>query len=252
MVDAPGPASIVFVRGCQLSCKYCYNIDLRDPNQGLEQSDVLKLIQNTQQEHPQGGHYNTVDWLIFSGGDPLGRFNPGPVNNLDFKNLFTLRIAEAAKKIGLKIGYYTTGITDYLPNLFREGLIDFINIDYKHMNIDEICIQEIPHINAESYLYYLMETIQYLYSAYSENQLEYLHLNTVLCKSFHNKEIFQEMKKKLWTVIPEIPILLKRDFSKTLQWVLTSFYNDSNNIPTLGNLTSDEAFSEEEIKQLLI
>jgi pyruvate-formate lyase-activating enzyme len=233
LVDAPNSCAIIFSQGCTFSCKYCYNIELRNFNSdGFSFEEIINKIQSLLKINPKGKEYNTVDWLILSGGEP-------------FSNPDINKILEFAKKQKLKTGIYTSGISSSLREYLDLNLIDFLNIDYKHYNMkylgDEV----------ENYLFDLIPNIEYAYNRYLNSKLEYLYLNTVICKSIHTKEVITDMKNILLEFDINPPILYKRDYSKNFGWILTSFFNDNDKIPTLGNLTIKESVSEQELKLLI-
>jgi len=257
LIDAPEPCAIVFVKGCPLSCKYCYNIELRKVSSGLNLIEIITNISKLQDINPSGEKYNTVDWIIFSGGEPFPQM-PG------FKQIFskdsntisrdTLYLLNLAKDKGFKTGIYTIGLSKYFKEAIKENLLDFVNIDYKHFSLESVEIHKRERANyfVSAYLKIIMENIQEAYSSYSDSRLEYLYLNTVLCKSTHNKDTFKIMREWVDKTIPDIPIFLKRDFSKKLGWILTPFFNDNNKISTLGNLTSNEIIPDSEVESWLI
>jgi pyruvate-formate lyase-activating enzyme len=242
LVDAPGPCALIFSRGCNLSCKYCYNIDLLDTSKGLTYNEVLTNINNLISTNPKGEQYSTVPWIILSGGEPLSQTNS--IDN-------NINILEYSKKLNLKTGIYSNSFFNlHLMDIIQEGLVDFVNLDFKHTDLNIVLNNDIK----SNYLKKFKSALETAYVEYSNSNLEYLFINTVVCKSFHNKEIILSMKKEITEIIPDIPILFNRNYSKNkIGWVITPFFNDHNKIPTLGNLDYDtEKYSEQELKELLI
>jgi pyruvate-formate lyase-activating enzyme len=239
LVDSPSTCSIIFCRGCNIKCKYCYNLDLFNTNKGFNKKEILEKIKSLQDKNPKGEKYTTVNWLIISGGEPLdGDF-------LKFKDI--IDFLSIAKEINLKTGLFTSGFSNLdFKELLNYHLLNFVNIDYKNIN-NKIYNKENPSYTR------VLDSIENAYNFYSNFELEYLYINTVLCKSFHTKEIIQQMKTSLNEIIPNIPILYERNYSHTLGWILTPFFNDNNKLKTLGNLDFDkEKLSLSEIKNLLI
>jgi pyruvate-formate lyase-activating enzyme len=252
LVDAPDSCAIIFCRGCNLTCKYCYNLDLLNINlikSGLLAEDIIQKIQALQSINPKGKPYTTVKWLIISGGEPAK-------NSAVYINTIISFLKEA-KKIGLKTGIFTNGISRTLPTLLDTKLLDFVNIDFKHIDINQILKVHIGtewsawfnNDNTKSSLYSNIEKAYYYYNNY---ELDYLYINTVVCKSFHTKEVLSEMKEKLNEIISNIPIILKRESHIKLGWVLTPFFNDNNKLLTLGNLDYNiEKISKSELQNIV-
>ena len=192
LIDAPGPCAIIFCRGCSVNCRYCYNIDLLNTTSGISSSEILKNINLIPSTNSQGKIFNTVSWLIISGGEPLEKNNIEKFNEI--QNFLWI-----AKELGLKTGIYTSGFSNiYLKELINNNLLDFVNIDYKYIN-NNIFLKE-------NNLQENLSTIKDTYLLYLKSKIKYLFINTVICKSFHTKEIILEMKSSIKDIIPDIPI----------------------------------------------
>jgi pyruvate-formate lyase-activating enzyme len=239
-VDAPGPCAIVFCRGCNLQCKYCYNVDLFNTNKGLDLNNIIEKIKNIKEINPKGEQYNTVQWLILSGGEPFSQ----KVNDS------TMNLLVIAKRQGLKTGIYTNGLEYDFQQAIDENLLDFVNLDFKHWNTSFNLDKNINYINR------WLHAATTAYEAYMHSKLEYLYFNTVVCKTIHSKDdlikMYDLLKKRFETKFENLPILEKK-FEEKFGWVLTPFYNDYGKLPTLGNLDYEkEKMFYNEIKQLLI
>ena len=125
LVDFPGKvAASYFLRGCNLRCPYCYNVEL------IKSDSVLKNLsaeKNSDFKSPVEvlehlyKRKNVLEGFVISGGEPL--LNPA-----------TPLLIKEAKKMGYKIKLDTNGT---LP-LMLESLIlnsdtrpDFIAVDIK-------------------------------------------------------------------------------------------------------------------------
>jgi pyruvate-formate lyase-activating enzyme len=242
LVDAPDSCAIIFCRGCNFTCKYCYNLDLLNTSKsGLLAEDIIEKIQSLQSINPKGEPYTTVKWLIISGGEPAK-------NSITYINTI-ISFLEKAKKIGLKTGIFTNGIFPTLSTLLDTKLLNFVNIDFKHIDTNKILKFPERSNSTKNFLY---SNIEKAYNYYSNHKLEYLYINTVICKSIHSTEVLSEMRKKLNEIIPNISIFLKRESNIKLGWILTPFFNDNNKLPTLGNLNYNiEKISETELQNIV-
>jgi pyruvate formate lyase activating enzyme len=245
LTDAPESCAIIFFHGCNLRCKYCHNPSLVEYdsmlNYDYQEDALLKEIGNLQGINPKGEKFNKVKWLIFSGGEP---FLLSEVRG----NKGIFKFLNKAKNQGLKVGVYTNGVSQNLCRAISENLIDFVNIDFKHIDISKVSTP-IPN-----YIDRLQRSIEATYKSYVDYKLEYFFVNTVVCKSMHTSEDLKNMRNWLDNIMTNASILYERDYSKfTNGWVLTPFNNDFNKNPTLGNLDyNNEKLSIDEIKQMLI
>ena len=117
-VDFPGlVAGSFFLKGCNLRCPYCYNINLVTPSQktDLELDSIQDLFNHL--EKRQG----ILTGLVISGGEPL--LNP-----------YTPLIIKKAKSLGYKIKLDTNGTLPAELSYFLEApelRPDFLAIDIK-------------------------------------------------------------------------------------------------------------------------
>lgn len=125
LVDFPGKvAASYFLRGCNLRCPYCYNVELIKSDLGLKNLSVEKTPDFKSPVEVLEHLYkrkNVLEGFVISGGEPL--LNPA-----------TPLLIKEAKKMGYKIKLDTNGT---LP-LMLESLIlnsdtcpDFIAVDIK-------------------------------------------------------------------------------------------------------------------------
>jgi pyruvate-formate lyase-activating enzyme len=226
-VDAPGSAAVIYTKGCNLTCDFCYNIDLLDPKKfsdGLNDMQILENIANLEKVNEKTGKkYNVVDWLIISGGEPF-------VSDLYVLHNFIIK----AKLKNLKTGIYTNG---YFPNDLRNLMpyLDYVHIDFK---------------DPESFEY-VMIAIDDCYKAFNDKKLQYLILNTTILKSRHTLECLLKMKALLKDYNPQV--ILQKDLkNQNFIWTLTPFYNNNDKINTLGGLASNnESYNEDELKIII-
>jgi pyruvate formate lyase activating enzyme len=227
LVDAPNSAAVVYTKGCNLTCDFCYNIDLLDMNENendLNDIDILKKIANLEKVNERTGKkYTIVNWLIITGGEPF------------LTNIRTLQqFLYKAKLINLKTGIYTNGYFSKLLNELIE-VLDYVHIDFK----DDDSFKNIQ------------KSIELSYDFYKKKHLKYFIINTTILKSVHSIEHLQNMKDKLKKFNPKI--MLQKDLkNQKFVWTLTPFYNNNDKIQTLGNLSSiNESFSDSELQNIL-
>lgn len=121
LVDFPGRvAAAIFLRGCNLRCPYCYNVELVLPqstetpaNSGL--CSLGELFSHLEKRR------NVLTGLVVSGGEPL-------VNPL------TPEIIKKAKSLGYKIKLDTNGtLPEKLEQLLNDDALrpDFVAMDIK-------------------------------------------------------------------------------------------------------------------------
>ncbi|HDL21008.1 MAG TPA: anaerobic ribonucleoside-triphosphate reductase activating protein [Nitrospirae bacterium] len=114
LIDYPEKISaIVFMQGCNFRCPYCHNRELVHPHlfkEPIPQNEILSLL-----EHRKG----LLEGVVVTGGEPLLQSDLA-----DF-----LREVRA---MGYRIKLDTNGSEpDRLERLLKEGLVDYIAMDYK-------------------------------------------------------------------------------------------------------------------------
>ncbi len=116
-VDYPGRvAGSFFLKGCNLTCPYCYNINLvKDSGSDEELNTVSELFAHL--EKRQG----ILSGLVISGGEPL--LSP-----------YTPLIIKKAKELGYKVKIDTNGtLPEKLEELMNDDILapDFVAMDIK-------------------------------------------------------------------------------------------------------------------------
>jgi len=232
LVDSPtGSAAVVYTCGCHLSCPYCFNPELRQFNSGnFDKKQIIKKIKSLQivpDPIVNGSEiFNTVEWLIISGGEPLD----APSNEL-------VEIINVGAETDLRIGFFTSGYNIHqFKQIIDQTDIEYFHIDYKGLENDKETL----------------ESIEYLYERFcSRYNHMYIHINTTIMRSFHTEEKLFEMKKKLMKILyknKNIPIFInKPDTSdRLLFWTLTPISINHQNTLTKLNYIKD-GFLEEDL-----
>ena len=113
-VDYPGKiASVIFTRGCNLSCNYCHNFSL------IEERIVSTSIQPEEVFAFLSKRKGMIDAVVVSGGEPTLQ-----------KNLHAF--IEELKAMSLLVKLDTNGTNpDILRSLLEDELLDFIAMDLK-------------------------------------------------------------------------------------------------------------------------
>ena len=103
--------AICFTKGCNLRCPFCHNPDLVLSKDGTDKTDeFLEYVKNRS---------SMLDGVVISGGEPLIH---------DDIYDFISKI----KSLGLKVKLDTNGMfPKRLSKLLRDGLIDYVALDYK-------------------------------------------------------------------------------------------------------------------------
>jgi pyruvate-formate lyase-activating enzyme len=221
LLDSPSSCSILFFPGCNLDCIYCYNLDLirnKEYQSDLTIDESIDYIHSLK-HLGSNGEFLTVDWIVFSGGEP----------SLYPEELKVL--SEEAHKVGLKVAIYTNGTK---PNGIRGLNLDFVNIDYKWREYGPGQLDSI------------FETIGIC------KEVEYLRINTTLLRTVHTYEYLKDMRDLLLPIY-DPGIIIPRHSINTLPkrcWTFESFFNDGDKIKTLGKVSSTESLSFKEIQEL--
>lgn len=122
LIDYPGHIStVVFTRGCSLSCPYCYNVDFRKhKGKIIDQEKVIEFIKN------KNKNKKWITAVVIIGGEPTEQ-----------KDLF--EFCEQIKKLGLKIKIDTNGHNyKLLKKIVDNNLVDYIAMDVKIQIINNI------------------------------------------------------------------------------------------------------------------
>lgn len=120
LLDFPGhTAAIVFTRGCNFRCSYCYNYGLVDGSvdisQDLSTDDVLDFLNERKQ---------LLTGVVITGGEPTIQ-----KDLIDF--------LKQIREIGLDIKLDTNGsFPDVIESIIEQKLVDYIAMDIKTMPDD--------------------------------------------------------------------------------------------------------------------
>ncbi|MFH1332526.1 MAG: anaerobic ribonucleoside-triphosphate reductase activating protein [archaeon] len=111
-VDYPDRvSSVVFLRGCNFRCPFCFNTDLVDgPSQEVEVDFIVDSIKKN----------NLIDAVVITGGEPA----------LQSDALFEL--CSKFKQLGLLVKVDTNGsFPEVIKNLIDSKLVDYVALDVK-------------------------------------------------------------------------------------------------------------------------
>ncbi|MDD5586889.1 MAG: anaerobic ribonucleoside-triphosphate reductase activating protein [Alphaproteobacteria bacterium] len=111
LLDYPGEtACVAWFAGCNLRCVYCHNPDIVE---GRGERDVEELLAFLKKRA------GLLSGVVFSGGEAT--YYPGLAD-----------LMRQAKELGYKVKLDTNGARpDVLADLLREGLLDYVALDYK-------------------------------------------------------------------------------------------------------------------------
>ena len=150
-VDGPGIRFIIFLKGCNLRCKYCHNADTWDPNsEDMRTADeILDFAERYR------GYWGEDGGITVSGGEPLLQID------------FLLELFKKAKERGINtcIDTAVQPFTRQEPffSKFNELLkyTDLMLLDIKHIDRDEhIKLTGLPNDNIKDCFEYLSEVGQ--------------------------------------------------------------------------------------------
>ena len=182
-VDYPGHlAGSFFLKGCNLRCPYCYNLDLV---LGTHKNGALNTIEElfAHLEKRQG----ILQGLVISGGEPL--LNP-----------YTQIIIKKAKSLGYKIKLDTNGtLPDELEAFLNDDELrpDFIAMDIKTSPAryaTEICNKTSPFFGKTEYFENQIKKCAALVASLSPENREY---RTVLVPPLVQKTDIKKMSELL-------------------------------------------------------
>lgn len=219
-VDFPGLlAGSFFLKGCNLRCPYCYNINLVKENSPSEElSTVNELF--THLEKRRG----ILQGLTISGGEPL--LNP-----------YTKIIIKKAKELGYKVKLDTNGtFPEKLEELLHNPELkpDFVALDIKtslskYKNL--ICGEQSIYKNIENFF---EENITKSIKLISELPADQREFRTVLVPGL----IEIEDIKKIATILPEDAL-----------WQFAQFRNENCLNPDFNKILP---YSDKEVEQMVI
>ncbi|WP_408069909.1 pyruvate formate-lyase-activating protein [Butyrivibrio sp. JL13D10] len=147
-VDGPGVRFIIFLKGCNLRCKYCHNADTWNP----ESNDLRSAEELLDKAERYRGYWGDEGGITVSGGEPLLQID------------FLLELFKEAKSRGINTCIDTAAepFTRQEPffSKFRELMeyTDLLLVDIKHIDNDEhIKLTGKPNENIKDCLQYLSE-----------------------------------------------------------------------------------------------
>jgi anaerobic ribonucleoside-triphosphate reductase activating protein len=118
MIDFPGKiASVFFLQGCNLKCRFCYNHSLigQKTNEEISWTEIQSFLCDRQ---------GFIEGVVFSGGEPC--IQPGLLNAM-----------QEVKELGFQVALHTNG---FFPEVVEEAInkkiVDFIAIDIKALYRD--------------------------------------------------------------------------------------------------------------------
>lgn len=126
-VDGPGIRFVIFVKGCNMRCRYCHNVDTWDPH-----SDDMRTAEELlDQAERYRSYWGKEGGITVSGGEPLLQIN------------FLLDLFQKAKVRGINTVIDTAGqpFTREEPffSKFQElmKVTDLLLMDLKHIDTEE-------------------------------------------------------------------------------------------------------------------
>ncbi|SDB59795.1 pyruvate formate-lyase-activating protein [Butyrivibrio sp. INlla16] len=148
-VDGPGVRFIIFLKGCNLRCKYCHNADTWNP----ESNDLRTATEILDKAERYKGYWGDEGGITVSGGEPLLQLD------------FLLELFKEAKARGINTCIDTAAqpFTKEEPffSKFKELLeyTDLLLVDIKHIDNEEhIKLTGKSNENILECLRYLSET----------------------------------------------------------------------------------------------
>ena len=207
--DGPESAFTIYFSGCNMKCPYCYNYSLMEYYK-LDQEQVLSEIENIRQIGPKGNYFNTVKYLILSGGECT--------IDLDSMMVFIKK----GRELGLKIGLYTNGTNILLDTIVEDKKLidyfDFISIDYKALLLTQ-----------DFYTPKQAKKLMYNFGILSDSNKR-INIRTTLVKQFHNEDVICKMGMYLSSLF---------DNKDNVKWYLQEFKETSNILdPSYTSLSS--------------
>ncbi|MCR4734283.1 MAG: anaerobic ribonucleoside-triphosphate reductase activating protein [Treponema sp.] len=219
LVDYPGlVAGSFFLKGCNLRCPYCYNIDLVEPSADeSELNTVQELFDHM--EKRQG----ILSGIVISGGEPL--INP-----------YTQIIVKKAKELGYKVKIDTNGI---LPQKIKYFL------DTPELRPNFMAMDIKTSLNKYSSLLCTKKSGTYLPSDIFSNALK------------ESAKLISQMpsdSREFRTVL--VPTLIKKEdikdiasiLPKDASWQFAQFRNENCLDPTYNEISP---YIDSEIKELI-
>ncbi len=164
-LDYPGKlACIVWFRGCNMRCMYCYNSDIVFAKEGnYSEGDLYDFLKK---------RIGLLDGVVLSGGEPT-------IHDL-------LPVCKEIKKMGFSIKLDTNGLnTELVQSLVEEGVLDYVALDFKAMN------GKFGYVTGSSKYQNFVQTLKFLVSS----QMEFEVRTTIHADLLQPEDINMMMKE---------------------------------------------------------
>ena len=224
--DSPtGSAMVIWLPGCHLKCKYCFNFDLASKAK-LQVADVSQEIRSLRSTNANTGEsFHTYDWVVLSGGEPL--------LNADTCEQFLSEVRRISNgdDSPIKTGVFTSGTKyDELKDLVSKGLLDYVHVDYKLKpeDLEKYGFDDKDRAAFE-------KTVKYVTKQYVEKRIEYLKFGTVLTKQDATPDYVVDMIREASRTFPVQPTyLLKEEQTRDkFVWEFVDFFQGSGDAKVL-------------------
>lgn len=174
LIDFPASiAAIVFIKGCNFACPFCFNRDLILGNlPTISQRSVLSFLKKRRK---------VLDGVVITGGEPI--LQP------DLEQLI-----RKIKRLGYKVKLDTNGaLPEVIEKLLKKNLLDYVAMDVK-APLDESYAGAIGLREYDSSV--IIESIKILLK--SKIPFE---LRTTIVPGIHNKKVLTKMARQLKKVV---------------------------------------------------
>ncbi len=114
LIDFPGKiATVLFAQGCNMRCRFCYNMSLLSPRSHSEipWGQIVEFLADRQ---------GFIEGVVFSGGEPC------------MQGEALLSAMRQVRELGFEIGLHTNGCyPEIVVKAIRQRLLHFVAVDYK-------------------------------------------------------------------------------------------------------------------------
>ncbi len=177
LLDFPAQiAAIVFTKGCNFACPFCFNRNLvLGTTPTISQATVFSFLKKRK---------NVLDGLVLTGGEPLLQ------EDLE-------KFIRKARRLGYKIKLDTNGaLPELLKTLLQKKLLDYVALDFK-APLDENYAKAIGKEDFNPDL--IVESIKLLLRAKIP-----FELRTTIVPGIHNQKTLVKMAKQLKALVSGI------------------------------------------------
>ena len=162
-------ACVVFLKGCNFRCPFCYNsslIDVNEQSSFIEEDDFFNFLNSRK---------NKLDGVAITGGEPLLQ-----------KDI--VGFIKKIKELGFLVKLDTNGTSpDILQFLIEERLIDYVAMDIKN-SFEKYPLTTNCNCNIDK----ILKSIKILLNS----NIDY-EFRTTVVKEFHNVEDFETIGKMI-------------------------------------------------------